>query len=255
MKKIFSLFAAALIGLSVSAQECPTESMMSLLNGEDAANVEIELGLSKNASSWLEGFMFSVSKPEGATWKKAYDENYFTAQGYAPYILGNLASGMGEDLTDEELEEYLYEACDILGLLRGDNLDLIEVLLWNDSRFFPACPGKVGKFAIDMSALEDGEYELRSENTPNGTNLLYGGASEQSCWLLDEPMVITLTKQDNTVFEKRSTPAFYVSSLSGISTVATDAAVDSRIFDLQGRELQSAPEHGIYIQNGKKYVK
>ena len=73
--------------------------------------------------------------------------------------------------------------------------------------------------------------------------------------LLDEPMVITLTKQDNTVTEKRSTPAFYVSSLSGISTVATDAAVDSRIFDLQGRELQSAPEHAIYIQNGKKYVK
>lgn len=253
MKKIFSLFTVALIGLGASAQDCPTESKMSLLNGDDAANVEIELSLNKNASPYLEGFFFRVSKPEGATWKKAYGENYFTGQGYAPYILGNLASGLGEDLTDEELEEYLYEACDILGLIRGDNLDIIEILYWHDCRFFPACPGKVGKFAIDMSALEDGEYELRSENTPNGSNLYY--VEEQStCWLLDEPMVITLLKQGNTVFEKRSTPAFYVSSLSAISTIATDD-VDSRIFDLQGRELQSAPEHGIYIQNGKKYVK
>ena len=41
---------------------------------------------------------------------------------------------------------------------------------------------------------------------------------------------------------------------TGISTIASDK-VDNRIFDLQGRELKSVPEHGIYIQNGKKYVK
>ena len=124
MKKIFTLFAAALVGLSVSAQECPTESMMSLLNGDDAANVEIELSLSKNLSSYLEGFFFRVSKPEGATWKKAYDGKYFTAQGCGPYILANLGSGTGEEFTDEELEELLYEGCDIQGLLKDDNLDI-----------------------------------------------------------------------------------------------------------------------------------
>ncbi len=39
-----------------------------------------------------------------------------------------------------------------------------------------------------------------------------------------------------------------------ISTIATDKG-DNRIFDLMGRQLKSVPEHGIYIQNGKKYVK
>ena len=43
---------------------------------------------------------------------------------------------------------------------------------------------------------------------------------------------------------------------STITTVSGDCEnVDSRIFDLQGRELKSVPEHGIYIQNGKKHIK
>ena len=42
--------------------------------------------------------------------------------------------------------------------------------------------------------------------------------------------------------------------LTGIDTIAADKA-DNRIFDLMGRELKSVPETGIYIQNGKKYVK
>jgi hypothetical protein len=42
--------------------------------------------------------------------------------------------------------------------------------------------------------------------------------------------------------------------VTGISTILTDKA-DSHIFDLQGRQLNSVPAHGIYIQNGKKYVK
>ena len=43
-------------------------------------------------------------------------------------------------------------------------------------------------------------------------------------------------------------------NVTGISTITNDK-VDNRIFDLQGRQLKSVPEHGIYIQNGKKYVK
>ena len=31
--------------------------------------------------------------------------------------------------------------------------------------------------------------------------------------------------------------------------------LNSKCYDLQGRELQAIPERGIYIQNGKKYVK
>ncbi len=35
---------------------------------------------------------------------------------------------------------------------------------------------------------------------------------------------------------------------------ATPQATDGRIFDLQGRQLNEAPAHGIYIQGGKKHV-
>ena len=41
---------------------------------------------------------------------------------------------------------------------------------------------------------------------------------------------------------------------TGISTIGVDGN-DGRIYDLQGRELKSVPQHGIYIQNGKKHVK
>lgn len=55
---------------------------------------------------------------------------------------------------------------------------------------------------------------------------------------LQEPLVMTVAKE-----------------ATGVSNLNIDTIIDNRIFDLQGRELQSAPEHGIYIQNGKKYVK
>ena len=54
---------------------------------------------------------------------------------------------------------------------------------------------------------------------------------------LVEPLVMTVSKE-----------------VTGISTILTDKA-DNRIFDLQGRQLKTVPEHGIYIQNGKKHVK
>ena len=65
------------------------------------------------------------------------------------------------------------------------------------------------------------------------------------------------------IFEAKATtewtPSVFFTTLStpqAINTVDVDTTNgDNRIFDLQGRELKSVPEHGIYIQNGKKYVK
>lgn len=255
MKKIITLIAAALAGLAVSAQDCPTESMLYLLNGDDAANVEIELGLSKQNSATLIGFNFEITKPDGAEWKTVDGEDYFTAHGYAPYIMGCFNENSGFNLTDEQLEQYLYQCCDVLNSLKNDKLRIIETLYSIYCRFYPAYPGKVGKFAIDMSALEDGEYELFADNTPEGGTMIYKqGPNGQDVWQINEPMVLTLMKQGNTVIEKSSIRATFVSQLSGISTIMTDKA-DNRIFDLQGRELKSVPEHGVYIQNGKKHVK
>jgi hypothetical protein len=258
MKKIFTLLAAALVCMAVSAQECPTKTMMYLLDGEDASNVEIELGLSENNSLHLDAFYFKIAKPDGATWKKVSGNDYFTTQGYGTYIMACTTGYVDDDdnlveITDELLEELCSYYCDVQSSVKDEKLTVIEVLFASFCRHYPDYPGKVGKFAIDMSALEDGEYELYSENTPENSGLDYF-LEEQSTWQLDNPMVLTLSKQGNTVTEKSRTSATYVSSLSGISTITTDKS-DNRIFDLQGRELQIAPEHGIYIQNGKKYVK
>ena len=86
--------------------------------------------------------------------------------------------------------------------------------------------------------------------------MYYKSPDGRHYWQIDEPMVLTLTKQGNIVVEKQRRNATYVpSSLNSISTINTDDKVDGRIFDLQGHELKSIPEHGVYIQNGKKYIK
>ena len=38
-------------------------------------------------------------------------------------------------------------------------------------------------------------------------------------------------------------------------TTIHDKSDDSGIFDLTGRRLNGAPRHGVYIRNGRKYVK
>ena len=45
-----------------------------------------------------------------------------------------------------------------------------------------------------------------------------------------------------------------IDSVDGIISVTTSSS-DGKIYDLQGRELNKAPEHGVYIKNGYKYVK
>jgi hypothetical protein len=44
-------------------------------------------------------------------------------------------------------------------------------------------------------------------------------------------------------------------SSTGIYEVKQDVSSDNRIYDLSGRRLSKKPEKGIYIQNGKKYIK
>ena len=74
----------------------------------------------------------------------------------------------------------------------------------------------------NFKVVGDGKYTITVQNPAKG---------------LQEPLVMFVTKQ-----------------ATGITTIGTDY-VNGRIYDLQGRELKSVPEHGIYIQNGKKYVK
>lgn len=53
--------------------------------------------------------------------------------------------------------------------------------------------------------------------------------------------------------------AVYVLNMDGdiqvITTDETGGTLKTGIYDLQGRKLSKEPTHGIYIKNGKKYVK
>ncbi len=251
MKKIFTLFAAATLGLCAFAQmpeTCPSELGFQVLNGENPAQVDVELTLI-NSSLNLNGFNteLQIDNNENVIFKKV-SRKAFTAAGYANVILARL-----DDATDEEREEILLEFCDVQSNIKeSGNLVIIELLKTNDCRFFPVLDTHtaIGKFYMDWSGLaKDGENEctISAPAIPSRYSFSYtGGVEGTRAWTPDAPLEFNMEMVDGVVREKVTT---------AINTINADKNVDNRIFDLQGRELQSVPEHGIYIQNGKKYVK
>ena len=259
MKKIFTLFAAAMLGVCAFAQmpeTCPSELGLKLLNGDNPAQVEVELTVI-NSSLNLNGFNTELQlgteeapATAGIAFKKV-SRKAFTAAGYANVILARL-----DDATDEEREELLLEFCDVQSNIKeSGNLVIIELLKTNECRFFPqlAEHTAIGKFWMDWSAIESKDGDVPSATLyapaiPSRYSFSYtGGVEGTRAWTPEAPLEYTLYLVDGKVTD--------VPPTTGISTISTDKNVDNRIFDLQGRELQSVPEHGIYIQNGKKYVK
>ena len=268
MKKIFTLFAVAMLGLCASAEvnpeygPCPSVLSYSILDAEDPANITFELMLTNPTSHNLNGFNMQIKKQiknedgtyayaENLAWKRAQGLNWFSAKGYAPNLLGCLSENMGMEFTDEELEAMLSDMADVKSNAKnttdGQELVIIEILTTNECRFFPIfdAPTPIGIFKIDMSACEDGLYRLIALDEPSYCSFSYtGGPEPLTSWTTDEPVEIVLEKTGDVVKE-----------YTAINSITVDQPTDNRIFDLQGRELQSVPEHGIYIQNGKKYVK
>ncbi|MBP5687357.1 MAG: hypothetical protein J6X22_01780 [Muribaculaceae bacterium] len=228
-----------------------------MVNGDDPSQVEIELQL-VNTSSYLFGFHIYIKKAEGSEsiqWKQIGQYwNYLDFEDYLDVILANLEVPAGQNINDIDFfSDYL----DVKANIQNDRLLLKEELWVPSGIFYPVLeePTAVGRICLDMSACEDGEYELRADNTQGDCAMSYIFPQGYHIWIMDESLVFTLVKQGNSITELRSIPAtFAPPAVTGISTVAADKA-DNRIFDLQGRELQGAPEHGIYIQNGKKYLK
>ena len=263
MKKFFTLFAAALLGVSAFAQmpeTCPSELGMQVKNGAQTSmtNARIQLTL-VNSSENLNGFNTELEcANENVTFKN------FSATNYANVILQRLEGTIevedpdtGDmvtvEVTDAIRKQVLTTYADIMSSkkTRTDGKEvfvMIEILKKNECRFFPVLETAtaIGRMNIDMSACEDGTYTLLAPKTPQGLSYSYtGGPEPLQSWMTDDPVVITLKKTGTEI----------VQIPTGISTINADQPVDNRIFDLQGRELQSVPEHGIYIQNGKKYVK
>ncbi len=262
MKKFFTLFAAALLGVSAFAQmpeTCPSELGMQVKNGAQTSmtNARIQLTL-VNSSENLNGFNTELEcANENVTFKN------FSATNYANVILQRLegtieiedpdTGDMVEvEVTDAVRKQVLTTYADIMYNVKDNgNLVIIELLKKNECRFFPVLEEKtaIGEFGIAWTptAKAGEEATLTAPAIPSRYSFAYtGGVEGTRAWTPDAPLSITLVNDGTQITEKVNT---------AISTINTDKAVDNRIFDLQGRELQSVPEHGIYIQNGKKYVK
>ena len=247
MKKIFTLFAVALLGVGAYAQ-CPTKlELTEMAPGQPADAVELELGIVENSSLNLNGFNMEIGKPDGATWKRAQGLNYFSAKGYAPYILERInVDGMtAEDLRDEALEEVLSDMLDCNSSVKAeggggktDVLVVIEILKKNECRFFPNHAGKVGKCKIDMSALADGEYELVADAAPYGCAFSYTGGDEGTVSITtDEPIVIKLKKEGDNVSEVQT----------GVNVInASKNVTGVTYYNLQGIE-SATPFDGVNI--------
>jgi len=261
MKKIFALITAALVGLCSYAAEgeyvpCPSTLNLSLVNGEDPSQVEIELQL-VNSSSYLVGFNMTIKNNKGfdiIKWNKIGNLwLYFNIEDYLNDILYSVDVPNGVDITDPE---FYTSYIDVKAYVFNDHINIKELLWVPYGIFFPICeePMAVGRFSIDMSDCPDGEYELRSDISDTNASAHYRFPQGYHIWGLDQPLELTLVKEGNTVIELRSIPATFAPEYSSISTIAADENVDNRFFDIQGRELKTVPEHGIYIQNGKKFI-
>ena len=205
IKKIFTLFTAALVGLCAYAQydyPCPSDFKFAALNN-DASCVEIELQLF-NSSHNLNGFNVQIQKPEGAQWFMIDDvfEFYATNVGYGPNILGEWEGTHTDAQYEAAMSRFLDFNCNLKNVDGKQVLVVIEILKTLTCRFFPVfeTPAGVAKFAIDMSGCADGEYEVRTDATPNGCTFTYtGGVEGTRVWTIEEPVILKLQKTGDVV--------------------------------------------------------
>ena len=218
MKKVFTLFAAVLLGICAYAQDaepCPSKLGFTPVAPEQQANkFEIELTLLYNNSDNLNGFNMEVIKSGGqwCNYGNVILPSYFTADGYGHNILGNLAG----QVSDADLDAALSSLCDVKNSIKEENLVIIEILSTLNCRFFPrvneGSPIAIGKFAIDLSAEEDGEYTLTAPRLkpdgehPNVSFSFTGGPEGSRAWTADEDMTITLVKTGDIVKVKGEEP-------------------------------------------------
>jgi len=221
MKKIFTFFAAALVGLCAVAQDdgpCPSvlSFQLSEMNADEeivaaeqvpANNVMIELQLT-NASQNLNGFNMEIEREtaagevcENIVWMTdPMDEDYVGFSGYGATILA-MASGTHNA---SWYENNLFKKADLKCNVKPTNgrLVIIEILSTLDPRFFPVLeePTSIARFTVDMSTCEDGNYRLIAYDTPGTCSFSYtGGPEGNRAWTTDEPVVINLTKEGDIV--------------------------------------------------------
>jgi len=287
MKKIFTFFAAALVGLCAVAQDdgpCPSvlSFQLSEMNADEeivaaeqvpANNVMIELQL-VNASANLNGFNMEIARQtlagedcENIVWTMdPMDEDYVGFSGYGATILA-MASGTHNA---NWYESNLFKKADLKCNVKPTNgrLVIIEILSTLDPRFFPVLeePTSIARFSVDMSACEDGDYRLFADATPSTCSFSYTGGPEGSrAWTADEPVVIELTKVGDIVKIKSDEPVVEPVTITGtVIDATTENPIEGVTVTLQEAGAKEAittttDPDGIYTleytpEEGKEYT-
>ena len=85
-----------------------------------------------------------------------------------------------------------------------------------------------------------------------------GNPSPPETFVVDHPFYFTLENNatHTILFMGRMMEiSSSAGSPQGIKDIPVTPTTDHKIYDLQGRALQQAPTKGVYIQDGKKYIK
>ncbi len=180
----------------------------------------------------LNGFNMQVQKAVGSEsiiFRKS-NGKYFSAEGYADIILKRWETtivdvdGDGNEdeeipVTDEMREAKLPSMCDVLSNDLNNKLVIIEILTTNECRFFPILdvPTGIGKFFLNMSNCEDGEYTIYAIDTPEGCSFSYtNGPEPLPSWTADEPVVLRLIKEGDFIFDADAYADAYDFMVNGI---------------------------------------
>lgn len=253
MKKIIIILAFILSFCGIKAQECcPSyiEFRQAHVTGK-ANHFRIKL-LLINSSQNLNGFVITINKPEFANWV-IVDESQqkcFSANGCGKYILARW-----EGKSDEEREAELSEHCDITSAINNSKLVVVECLTTDECRFFPVsdlyCGNDdwylipVGEFAIDMSACEDGKYEIVSYAESGCSFSYFGGPEGNRAWPYEDSIQLILYKEGDLVSVH---PWFPLDDYDGVEdVVGTKTIAGVKYYNLAGVE-SAEPQLGVSIK-------
>lgn len=237
MKKLFTLFAAALVGVSAFAfTEGNTKISIQGKHDQPVANTEVQLNLF-NSNDDLNSIQLSILPKNDAQFKMTMDEDenehYIWLNG--AYLLTNW-----EGKSDNWKNKNVYANMMFGESIKDGALTLLMNMNKTECYTYPAADGIIGYFVMDLSAVPDGEgVEIaRIENAFAKSS--FGDTSAKGYNIVDEAnqvaedgYMITVDKAGDVV--------------SAINVVETSKNVASvKYFNLQGIE-SATPFNGVNI--------
>ena len=252
MKKCILLLAMAVAVFTIFAQSpCPS-SLRFKIPGDigKADNLIIEVSLI-NTSENLNAFNLYVYKDPQVQWIVVDEDTneYFTAKGYGKNILARW-----EGVTDEEREAELDQHCVIRSNRYDNRLLILEILSTNECRFFPTSDYydsdiHIGRFAVDVSNLEDGYYHSDVLNVYNSnTNdycFSYTGGIEGTCAIVANEQIACDIYRKGEYASFHYIPDDY-SSIEDVD-IAKKKETSVKYYNIAGME-SAEPQQGMNIK-------